>query len=158
MGGQEGQRAAFGLRPAVSHDFPTCAAREHRASNGGGGASSAGVIFHLRLHITSTCVLQSLLRHARTVRMPHNGEPSCVRVGIHTGALWKCEDHYQSHLCPQNARQHGTGPLRRGGPRKGLTNESKPNRKEKTRAKTNPRLQSTVPGSFLSKGKRVVES
>ena len=30
---------------------------------------------------------QALLRCAKTVMMPHNGSPTCVRVGMHTGPV-----------------------------------------------------------------------
>ncbi|GAX74598.1 hypothetical protein CEUSTIGMA_g2046.t1 [Chlamydomonas eustigma] len=30
---------------------------------------------------------QAMLRHARTINTPHNGLPTCVRVGIHTGSV-----------------------------------------------------------------------
>lgn len=32
-------------------------------------------------------LLQALLRCAKTVKMPHNGLPTTVRVGIHTGPV-----------------------------------------------------------------------
>ena len=30
---------------------------------------------------------QAMLSHARSVLMPHNGQPTCVRVGVHTGSV-----------------------------------------------------------------------
>ena len=30
---------------------------------------------------------QALLRCAKTIMMPHNGSPTCVRVGMHTGPV-----------------------------------------------------------------------
>ena len=31
--------------------------------------------------------LQALLRCAKTIMMPHDGQPTCVRVGMHTGPV-----------------------------------------------------------------------
>jgi hypothetical protein len=33
---------------------------------------------------------QAMLSHARTICMPHNGQPTCVRVGVHTGSVVRC--------------------------------------------------------------------
>ena len=45
----------------------------------------------LRAHVHSTLlhsgVLQAMLRAARDVRMPHNGEPVRLRVGLHSGPV-----------------------------------------------------------------------
>ena len=30
---------------------------------------------------------QAMLSHARTICMPHNNQPTCVRVGVHTGSV-----------------------------------------------------------------------
>ena len=35
---------------------------------------------------------QAMLRQARTVIMPHNGLPTCVRVGLHTGSVVRWVD------------------------------------------------------------------
>ena len=31
--------------------------------------------------------MQAMLRQARTVIMPHNQQPTCIRIGLHTGSV-----------------------------------------------------------------------
>lgn len=42
-------------------------------------------------HKLSVRDIQAMLRHALTVPMPHNGKPTSVRVGIHTGSVVRCD-------------------------------------------------------------------
>ena len=49
--------------------------------------SHAHTYTHL-LTLSHTCVsMQAMLRCAKTVTMPHNGQPTTVRVGMHTGPV-----------------------------------------------------------------------
>jgi len=43
--------------------------------------------------------MQALLRCAKTVRMPHNNEPTVVRVGMHTGGCGRVCVRVCVHVC-----------------------------------------------------------
>ena len=65
------------------------AAHAPAAAIHGGGPSCFLLLHFPRLSLPHACHFpwQALLRCAKTVLMPHNGQPTQVRVGIHTGSV-----------------------------------------------------------------------
>eukprot|EP00955_Chlamydomonas_euryale_P030260 318854-Chlamydomonas_euryale.AAC.3 len=55
-----------------------------------------------------------MLRHARSVPMPHNGQATQVRAGIHTGSVVRCALSWPcAYTHMQASRQAGRQPCRR---------------------------------------------